>query len=155
SPNVGRKVTADSNGFYTFSNLAGGNYAVRVRAAGYDVLDARTSITSGNATLNLVLTKTITTTTSVPVLHADFSISPIPCTMTPGGTSCNVDGSLSSSAIGISTYMWSYLGITASSIVHSLVLSCGDGPEREVHIPVTLTIFETTSGLTDTITKSV
>ena len=56
-------ATTDSNGYYTLSGLAPGNYTVTASAAGYTSAAASATVTAGvTATVNLALAPTITTT---------------------------------------------------------------------------------------------
>lgn len=163
--NLGRVFRADAAGFYTAPNLNPGTFTMRVRAFGYPSTDIRgITITNANLRVDVQLTPipisttttTSTTTTSIPVLTADFTVTPVPCTITNAGASvdCTVDAAPSTGAI--TGYKWEYKGRTVTGNARiSLQITCADlGAQKDDTIFVTLTVTDS-DGATATVTKGV
>lgn len=163
--NVGIIFRSDANGLYSASNLSPGTFTMRVRAFGYESTDVRgVTITNANLRVDVQLrlapisttTTTSTTTTSVSALKADFSVSPVPCTISGSGATvdCTVDASASTGTL--TGYEWKYKGktITGNAKI-SLLLACSDlGAQKDDTVIVTLTVTDDT-GATATVTKGV
>jgi hypothetical protein len=161
-PNTGKIFHADLSGLYTAPSLTPGAFTMRVRGLGYDSLDVRGILANADLRLDvkLHLTPITTTTTSTiaPTLHADFTWTPDPCTISgsPPVVNCTVDGTTSTPIGSITTYLWSYKSQTVPNNARfMLVLACSDlGSSTSDTVSVTLTVFNA-GGTTDTVTKGV
>jgi hypothetical protein len=150
-PNAGRTFQTDSAGLYSITGLSPGSFTVRFRATGYDPADRLITITNANVRTDVALRRTVTTTTtttSVPstTLRADFTVTPVPCTITGAAAvvDCTVDSAPSTGAI--TSYTWTYLGITVTNNFRFvLALTCANtGTTQEATIQVTLAVTDAT-----------
>jgi len=143
---VGKVFPTDASGAYAIPSLGPGTYTFYIRKAGYSTGGGQATIANTDARLDVVLDRTpAPAPPSAPSsLTAAFNVFPNPCTMsgTPVTVNCAVDGNASAGPSPITAYAFTYLGLTATSVVSDLRLTCGDGPEQEVHIPVTLTVTD-------------
>lgn len=160
--NIGKRFQGDGSGNYTMSNLSAGAFVARFWAPGYLIKDVLITLSTSDVTQDVQLTPApVTTTTTIgPTLKANFSWSPNPCTIGPGGTNCTVDGSSSQglrSRGAIAKFVWLYAGkeVVNQQMV-TLSFGCGDlfGTGTNVNLSVRLTVSDD-AGNFDTLDQSI
>ena len=165
--NIGKRFQGDGSGNYVMSNLSAGAFVARFWAPGYLIKDVLITLSTSDVTQDVQLTPAppTTTTTIAPTLKANFSWSPNPCTIGPGGTNCTVDGSSSSgftsrgftSRGAIAKFVWNYAGKeVVNQQTVTLSFGCGDlfGTGTNVNLSVRLTVYDDAGNL-DTLDQSI
>jgi hypothetical protein len=142
--NIGKRFQGDGNGAYTMAGLSPGAFVARYWAAGYLVKDVLITLTTSDLTVNVQLTPEPPKTTTVVALNASFTVSPNPCTFSPGPTiSCSADSS--SSTGDITSRKWNYAGKEViDQVTLNLSFACGDllGSGINRTLSVRLTVFD-------------